>query len=314
MQQPRPPTAAVPVPTAAGAELANLDDLDALDAAPERRPSRTRLLAPWSAPVVLFILAAIVGPVVLPFDAVTTHTAERLKEPGTVLRDGSLALLGTDQVGRDMLAQVLQGARISLTLAAATVLAAGLIGLVLGVLAGYRGGAVDAIVMRLADIQLGFPTILLAILIASVLGPSVTNVVITLALTRWVTFGRVARASTLSAREREFVVAARALGASDARILIQHIVPSVLTPLIVIATVEIGLVIIAEASLSFLGLGVPSDQPSWGMIVANGRAYLNTAWWISTMPGLALSLVVLSVGAFGDRLRDVLDPRALGRG
>jgi peptide/nickel transport system permease protein len=285
-------------------------DLASLEAVPEERRGRPTVLLPSAVPLLCFILAAVVGPVLLPFDAVATRTAERLGPPGRVLADGSLALLGTDQVGRDMLAQVLQGARISLTLAIATVLAAGIIGLVLGVLAGYHGGVLDAVVMRLADVQLGFPTILLAILIASVLGPSFTNVIITLSLARWVTFGRVARASTLSAREREFVIAARALGASDARVLVKHVVPAVLTPLIVIATVEVGLVIIAEASLSFLGLGVPADQPSWGRIVANGRAYLNTAWWISTMPGLALSLVVLSVGVFGDRLRDHLDPRS----
>jgi peptide/nickel transport system permease protein len=286
-------------------------DLDVVEPAPERRRGRALALLPAALPLLLFVVVAVVGPVLVPFDAVTTRTAERLSPPGTVLRDGSLALLGTDQVGRDMLAQVLQGARISLTLATATVLAAGIIGLVLGVLAGYHGGVVDALVMRLADVQLGFPTILLAILIASVLGPSFTNVIITLSLARWVTFGRVARAATLSTREREFVIAARALGATDRRVLIRHVVPAVMTPLIVIATVEVGLVIIAEASLSFLGLGVPSSQPSWGMIVANGRAYLNTAWWISTMPGLALSLVVLGVGVFGDRLRDHLDPRSL---
>jgi len=164
--------------------------------------------------------------------------------------------------------------------------------------------------MRLADIQLAFPSILLAILIAAVLGPSVLNVILTLALTRWVVFGRVARAATLAAKERDFVLAARALGAGSLRLLGRHIVPSTIAPLIVIATVEVGLVIIAEASLSFLGLGSPPAQPSWGRVVADGRDYLNTAWWISTMPGLALSLVVLAVGLFGDRLRNHLDPRS----
>lgn len=279
-----------------------------------RRRRQTLLLVLWSLPILAFILVAIVGPLVVVYDPVATRTGERLSPPGTVLRDGTVALLGTDQVGRDMLAQVLQGARISLLVAAGTVFAAGVLGLILGVLAGYYGGLIDGIIMRLADIQLGFPTILLAILIAAVLGPSVTNVIITLSLTRWVTFGRVARATTLATRERDFVLAARALGAGDLRLLAQHIVPSTVTPLVVIATVEVGLVIIAEASLSFLGLGTPPDQPSWGLIVANGRAYLNTAWWISTMPGLALSLVVLCAGVFGDRLRDYLDPRAVTRG
>ncbi|HEY8446366.1 MAG TPA: ABC transporter permease [Thermomicrobiales bacterium] len=266
----------------------------------------------WSLPIIVFVLAAIVGPMVVEYDPVKVRTGDRLKPPGAILRDGSRAWLGTDQVGRDMLAQVLQGARISLLVGAATVLFAGLIGLVMGTLAGFYGGFLDALLMRLADIQLAFPSILLAIMIAAVLGPSVANVIITLSLTRWVTFGRVARAATLSAKERDYVIAARSMGAGTPRLLRWHIVPSTIAPLIVIATVEVGLVIIAEASLSFLGLGTPPDQPSWGQTVAHGRDYLNRAWWIATMPGLALSIVVLSVGAFGDRLRDYLDPRMRG--
>jgi peptide/nickel transport system permease protein len=264
-------------------------------------------------PLAVFILIAIVGPIVHPYDSVAVRTGERLKAPGEVLADGSVAILGTDQVGRDLLAQVLQGARISLLVGLSTVAAAGLIGLIVGILAGFFGGVLDAISMRLADIQLAFPSILLAILIAAVLGPSVANVIITLSLTRWVTFARVARATTLVTRERDFVLAARALGASNGRLLGLHTLPATVPPLIVIATVEVGLVIIAEASLSFLGLGTPNDQPSWGLVVANGRAYLNTAWWISTMPGLALSLVVLAVGRFGDQVRDALDPRSASR-
>lgn len=275
---------------------------------PKTRKREIRLFL-WAVPIIVFILAAIFGPMIVEYDAVTVRTGDRLKPPGAVLRDGSRTWLGTDQVGRDMLAQVLQGARISLLVGSATVLAAGLIGLIAGVLAGYYGGFMDSLLMRLADIQLAFPSILLAILIAAVLGPSVANVIITLSLTRWVTFGRVARAATLAAKEKDFVVAAQALGAENRRILIRHVIPATLAPLIVIATVEVGLVIIAEASLSFLGLGTPPDQPSWGQTVANGRAYLNRAWWISTMPGLALSVVVLAVGVFGDRLRDYLDPR-----
>jgi peptide/nickel transport system permease protein len=260
-------------------------------------------------PLVAFILIALLGPLVIPYDPVTVRTGDRLLAPGSTVSTGALAILGTDQVGRDMLAQVLQGARISLLIGLATVVAAGLVGLIVGVLAGYYGGIVDGVSMRLADIQLAFPSILLAILIAALLGPSVGNVIATLALTRWVTFARVTRAATLVGRERDFVLAARALGAGDARLLWRHIIPQTIGPLVVIATVEVGLVILAEASLSFLGLGTPPDQPSWGLIVANGRAYLNTAWWISTMPGLALSLVVLAVGQFGDRVRDALDPR-----
>lgn len=272
------------------------------------RSSEVRL-ALWAAPIVLFVVAAIFGPMLVKYDPVTVNITERLEPPGTMLSNGTRAWLGTDQVGKDVLAQVLQGARISLLVGAATILIAGFIGIVAGVLAGFLGGWVDAVLMRLADIQLAFPSILLAILIAAVLGPSILNVIITLALTRWVTFGRVARAATLATKERDYVLAARASGANSRRLLIRHIVPSTIAPLIVIATVEVGLVIIAEASLSFLGLGAPPEQPSWGRIVANGRDYLNNAWWISTMPGLALSLVVLSIGMFGDRLRDHLDPR-----
>ncbi|MFN8636296.1 MAG: ABC transporter permease [Chloroflexota bacterium] len=277
-----------------------------------RRRLQSRLLL-GAAPLLLFLAVAIVGPVVWPYDSVSVRTSLRLKPPLEVLADGSTTLLGTDQVGRDLLAQVLQGARISLLVGLTTVLVAGVVGLIVGVLAGYYGGWIDTIAMRLADIQLAFPSILLAILIAAVLGPSIANVILTLSLTRWVVFARVTRAATLATREREFIHAAQALGASDARLLGLHIVPATIGPLVVVATVEVGLVIIAEASLSFLGLGTPSDQPSWGATIANGRAQLNNAWWISTMPGLSLSLVVLAVGRFGDQVRDLLDPRALSR-
>lgn len=261
-------------------------------------------------PLLLFVVVAIVGPIVVPYDAITTHTGERLQPPLSALDGGRFAVLGTDQVGRDVLAQVLQGARISLLVAAATILAAGTIGLLVGVLAGYYGRAFDMIAMRVADIQLGFPTILLAILIAGVIGRSVTNVIITLAIARWVTYARVARASTLATRELEFIHAARAIGATDSRVLLRHILPATLTPLAVIATLEVGLVMISEASLSFLGLGTPPDQASWGLIIANGRGYLDTAWWIAAMPGLALSSVVVAVAMLGDRLRDYVDPHA----
>lgn len=263
----------------------------------------------WGLPLLVFVVVAIVGPMVVEYNAVKVNIMARLEPPGAVLADGSRAWLGTDQVGQDVFAQLIQGARVSLLVGAATILLAGGIGLVTGVAAGFRGGWVDTVLMRLADIQLAFPSILLAILIAAVLGPSVINVILALALTRWVTFSRVARAATLAAKERDYVLAARAMGASSWRLLIHHIVPSTIAPLIVITTVEVGLVIIAEASLSYLGLGTPPDQASWGRSVANGRDYLNNAWWIATMPGIALSLVVLCIGLFGDRLRDYLDPR-----
>lgn len=278
----------------------------------ERRGAKRirRRLILWSLPLGLFAVAAIVGPIIVPYDPVTVHLAERLAPPGAVLPNGHRAWLGTDQVGKDLLAQVLQGARISLVVGVAAVIVAGLIGLVVGVGAGYRGGWLDTILMRLADLQLAFPSILLAILISAVLGRSVANVIITLSVTRWVTYARVARASTLVIKEREFVTAARATGAGTSRLIHRHIIPFTLTPLVVIATVELGLVMLAEASLSFLGLGTTPASPSWGLIIANGRDYLTNAWWISTIPGIALSLLVVTVGQFGDAVRDSLDPRA----
>ncbi len=282
-------------------------------AAAQRRAPRARgigrQVVPWAVPLVVYALIALIGPFVISYDPVTVKTSQRLKPPGTTLADGAYAWLGTDQVGRDVLAQVVRGARVSLVIGLCAVLVAGIIGTVLGIVAGYFSGALDTVIMRLADIQLAFPSILLAILIAAVLGPSIGNVIITLAFTRWVVFARVARAATLTTKEREFVTASRATGATDGRILVRHITPSIVAPFLVIATVEMGLVIIAEASLSFLGLGTSASLPSWGLVIANGRDYLNTAWWISTMPGIALSLVVLGVGVFGDRLRDALDPR-----
>lgn len=292
-------------------------DTGALDSAlPERqarkRSSQWRLLL-WGLPIVFFIAAAIFGPMIFPYDSIAVRTGDRLEPPGAVLRDGSRAWLGTDQVGRDVLAQVLEGARMSLLVGGATIVLAGSIGLILGVIAGFRGGFIDSLLMRLADIQLAFPSILLAIMIAAVLGPSVANVILTLSLTRWVIFGRVSRAATLAVKEREYVLAARAIGVPNIRLLLKHIVPATIPPLLVVATVEVGLVIIAEASLSFLGLGTPPSQPSWGQMVANGRAQLNTAWWIATMPGAALSLLVLAIGMFGDQVRDELDPRGRKR-
>jgi peptide/nickel transport system permease protein len=275
-----------------------------------RRMNRTwRSVLCWTIPLVLYLLIALIGPAVIAYDPVSVQIGQRLKPPGTVLENGSRAWLGTDQVGRDMLAQIVRGARVSLLIGLATVVVAGIAGSLLGLVAGYFGKGLDNVIMRLADIQLAFPSILLAILIASVLGPSIANVIITLAFTRWVVFARIARATTLVTKEREFVTATRASGAGTARIVLRHLAPALVAPFLVIATVEMGLVIIAEASLSFLGLGTNPSQPSWGLVIANGRDYLNTAWWIATLPGVALCLVVLGVGIFGDRLRDALDPR-----
>ena len=269
---------------------------------------RTRRLLVSALPIVIFAVVAVVAPLVVPYNHIHTDLPDRLRPPGAILSNGAFALFGTDQVGRDIAGQVLYGARISLTVGFATVAIAGTLGSAIGIAAGFIGGPVDALAMRTADVQLSLPAFLLAIFVAAVIGPSVTNVIVILALTRWVVFARVARSATLAVKEREFVDSARVLGATGLRIVVHHIVPATLTPLLVVATTQFGLVVLAEASLSFLGLGVPLSVPSWGQTIANGRDYLATAWWISTLPGLVLALVTISFGWFGDALRDHLDP------
>jgi peptide/nickel transport system permease protein len=271
-----------------------------------RRSWPLAVLGALSAGIVLLAVAA---PWVAPRSPVKVETASRLKAPGTAYRDGTVALLGTDQVGRDVLSRIVYGARVSLTIGFAAVVVAGTLGLLVGLVSGYYAGVLDTLVMRLADIQLGFPGIVLAIAITAVLGPSVENLVISLGLTRWVAYARLTRSVVLSLREREFVESARALGASDLAIVRRHIFPAVTTTLLILATIELGRVIVAEASLSFLGLGIEPPAPSWGGMVADGRQYLFGAWWVSTFPGLAIGMTTLVFGLAGDRLRDRLDPR-----
>lgn len=256
-----------------------------------------------------YALAAVFGPMIARFDPVATRTADRLKPPGSVLSDGSTAIFGTDQVGQDILAQMMQGARVSMAVGVCTLLLAGVIGVTIGLSAGFFGGWLDGVLMRLADIQLTFPSILLAIFIAALLGPSVINVVVVLAISNWVVFARVTRSQVLSTRGREFVDASRTLGAGTWHLIRRCILPACVAPVLVVATVELGHVILAEASLSFLGLGTPASIPSWGVTIANGRNYLAEGWWISAIPGIALALLVLTFGILGDALRDRYDPR-----
>ena len=273
------------------------------------RPRTRRIRLSWNARtaaqavIALYVLVAIFGPLLVPYDATVTSTIDRLQPPGATLDDGSTSWLGTDQVGRSIIAQVISGSRVSMLIAAATVGIAGVLGLILGLVSGYFGRWGDSLIMRLGDIQLAFPSILLAILIAGVLGPSITNVIITLAITRWVIFARVVRASALVASKSEAVEGAKTLGVTNFWIIVRYILPRVLGPLAVAATVQVGLMVIAEASLSFLGLGVPLDQASWGSIIANGRDYLSSAWWIAAFPGLALVILVVATGMATDGKR-----------
>lgn len=273
------------------------------------KPRTRRIRLSWNmrtmaqAVIALYVLVAVFGPLLIPYDAGVTSTIDRLQPPGATLDDGTTSVLGTDQVGRSIIAQVISGSRVSMLIAAATVGIAGVLGLVLGLISGYFGRWGDSLIMRLGDIQLAFPSILLAILIAGVLGPSVTNVIFTLAITRWVIFARVVRASALVASKSEAVEGAKTLGVTNFWIIVRYILPRVLGPLAVAATVQVGLMVIAEASLSFLGLGVPLDQASWGSIIANGRDYLSSAWWIAAFPGLALVVLVVATGMATDGKR-----------
>jgi peptide/nickel transport system permease protein len=258
--------------------------------------------------LVLFLSATFAG-IVAPHDPNQVDVVQRLKPPAS-LPDGTADFaLGTDSVGRDVLSRVIYGGRIALAVSVASVLVSGVLGVALGLIAGYWRGWPDAVISRVAEIQLAFPFILLAIAVLAVLGPGVGNLIFLLGAYGWVIYARVVRAQTLSWREKEFVEAARCIGVSDWSIMRRHILPNVLAPIIVIASFSMATNVLAEASLSFLGLGVPLSIPSWGAMLADARDYLQDAWWLATFPGLALMLTVLAINVVGDWLRDYLDPR-----
>jgi len=255
------------------------------------------------------LLAAAFAPLVAPFDPLEQDIGQRLREPGWQDTQGHVHPLGTDHLGRDILSRIVFGSRIALVVGLAAVVISGLLGMVIGLLAGYFGGRVDDFLMRLADIQLAFPFILLAIAVIGVLGPSLRNIIIVIGVSSWVVYARVVRGEVLSIREREYVQAAIALGSQHWRVLRHHVLPNTLTPWLVVATLDMARVIVIESALSFLGLGVQPPTPTWGGMLADGRVYLSTAWWLATFPGLAILITVLGINLFGDGLRDTLDPR-----
>jgi peptide/nickel transport system permease protein len=273
-----------------------------------------RGLTAWAAGVILLlvVVVAVSAPLLTQHDPATVNIRNLLAPPVWAEGGQRAHLLGTDHLGRDVFSRLAYGARISLTVGLSAVAVAGAFGVTLGLVAGYYGGWIDDVIMRLADFELAFPFILLAIAVLAVLGPGLTKVILVLGLTGWAQYCRLSRAQVLGLRETEFVEAARTLGASTARILARHILPNILAPIIVIASFSVAGVIIAEASLSFLGLGVPPSVPSWGGMLAEGRTYMERAWWLVTFPGLALMLAVLSINVLGDTLRDALDPRLRG--
>ncbi|MFN8634186.1 MAG: ABC transporter permease [Chloroflexota bacterium] len=288
--------------------------VEAAAVAPARRPRR-RPAPPMGALVVLgaIVLTGIFAPLLAPHDAETPSLAVRALPPGSVAEGGSY-LLGTDALGRDILSRLMFGARVSLLVGICSMAIGGALGTTLGLLAGFYGRGVDALITRLADLQLSIPFLILAIAIMAVLGAGLSKVILVLGVTSWIMYARVVRGEVLAVRGRDYVLAARALGASDGLLLWRHILPNVSTSAIVIGTFEIARAILSEASLSFLGLGVQSPTPSWGGMVADGREYLTTVWWISTWPGIAIAATVMSINLLGDWLRDVLDPVSRGRG
>jgi peptide/nickel transport system permease protein len=281
-------------------------------AAPSRA-RRTRALALGGAVfVALLIVVALAAPLIAPADPIRQSLRGRLAAPTLSGADGKAHLLGTDHLGRDVFSRVIYGARVSLLVGFAAVVVGGLVGATLGLLAGFRGGWTDSMIMTLADAQLAFPFILLAIGIIAVLGPSFPTLIVVIGLSGWVAYARVLRSQVLVLRSREFVDAIHALGGSVARVIARHVLPNVLSSLVVIATLELARAIVLEATLSFLGLGVQPPTPSWGGMVHEGREYLDSAWWISTAPGIVLMLTSIVVSRTGDWLRDLLDPTLRG--
>lgn len=272
---------------------------------PFRLPRRPAALVGISILAVV-VFAAMFAPFLAPHDPNDQDVSRRLRPP---FQAGSTYILGTDQVGRDVLSRIIYGTRVALIVGLSAVALSGAIGITLGLLSGFYGGLVDDLVGWVSNVELAFPFVLLAIAVVAVIGANLVNLVVVLSIVAWVTYARIVRAETLAIRDLEFVQAARTLGVGDLRVLFRHILPNVLTPVIVIATFEVARMIISEASLSFLGLGVEPRIPSWGSMLADGRQYLATAWWIATFPGLGIMLTVLAINLVGDWLRDILDPR-----
>lgn len=260
--------------------------------------------------VVLIIIAAVGAPMIAPFGANEQMPRYSRLAPLAVDGDGNRHLLGTDALGRDIFSRLVYGARISLLVGVAAVSVSLAIGVPLGLLSGFVGGRVDSVIMRLVDIQLAIPFFLLAVTLAALLGQGLGNVILLLGAASWIGFARVVRAQVMMIRELPFVESARAIGVRPGEIVRRHVLPNSWTPIIVLASQSVGAMIVAESSLTFLGVGVPPDTATWGGMIAAGRNYLEASWWISTIPGLALTTTVVAVYFLGDGLRDVLDPKS----
>lgn len=260
--------------------------------------------------IVLIVLCmAIFAPLVAPHDPEKVDLGLRLLPPFGFEGSQIAYPLGTDSLGRDVFSRTVYGSQKSLLVSFSATMISTIIGVILGMFAGYYGGYVDAVIGKLADIQLAFPLILLAIAVIAVLGTSTLNLIVVFGITNWVVYAKVSRGAVLSLKEKEFVEAARSIGAGDLRIMLLHIFPNIFPSIVVITTLSLAGTIISESSLSFLGFGVPPPHPTWGGMLSEGRQYIYDGWWVATFPGLAISLTVLGVNLFGDGLRDVFDPR-----
>lgn len=266
-------------------------------------------LIPLAILLFLVVIPAIFAPWVAPHDAFLGSLSDRLQPPVWQFGGSMDHILGTDKLGRDMLSRIIYGARISLAVSLIAIFVGGIIGTSLGLISGFFGGMVDAVIMRLVDISLSIPTILLALVLVAAVGPSFGTVITVLIVLLWARYARLVRGETLAIKERDFIARARVAGASATRIMVKYIFPNVVNSLIVLATLQVGYVILFESSLSFLGAGLPRAQPAWGVMVADGRELIVTAWWVSMFPGLAIMLTVLALNLLGDWLRDHLDPK-----
>ena len=272
------------------------------------RIQRNRLAMAGLIIVAILLLVAVFAPWIAPHDPFVQNLGNRLKPPGT-----PGYWLGTDDFGRDILSRIIHGARITLYIIALVAVTAPVLGLLVGTVAGYFGGWIDAVLMRLTDIFLAFPRLILALALVAVMGPGIENAVLAIALTAWPPYARVARAETLTVRNSDYIAAIRLQGASAPRIIAGHVVPMCLPSVIIRVTLDMAGVILTAAGLGFLGLGVQPPLPEWGLMISSGRKFLFEQWWVATMPGLAIFLVSLGFNLLGDGLRDVLDPRSASR-
>ena len=259
--------------------------------------------------IAALVFTALAAPLLAPYDPAAQDLRSRLKPPAWTEKGAWNHVLGTDHLGRDILSRVIYGSRVSLLVGLAVVLVAGTFGVFMGLLAGYRGGRMDSFVMRWIDTQVAFPGLLLALIILAVIGPSMTTVIIVLSLNGWMIYGRMTRSAVLSVRQTAYVEAAEIVGCKSGRVIFRHILPNLTSPLLTLAILEFARIVLAEAALSFLGLGIQPPATSWGLDVATGKDYIFRAWWLVTMPGIAISITVLAVNLVASWLRLISDPQ-----